>query len=62
MASEQTDAANVYIDGKPVSDQFNPSAIDKGKYKIKQDGDNIFLTTKQNRSNDNVMLIPYIRM
>lgn len=40
------EAANIYINGEPVSDSFNLDGITLDRYHIRIDGDNVYLETK----------------
>ena len=40
------EAANIYINGEPVSDSFNLNGITLDRYHICIDGDNVYLETK----------------
>lgn len=41
-----SEAANIYINGEPVSDNFNIDGITPDYYHIRIDGDNVYLETK----------------
>jgi hypothetical protein len=40
------EAANIYINGEPVSDSFNLDGITLDRYHIRIDDDNVYLETK----------------